>query len=103
MVMHVCMQPLACKAQLEARLSCKWWPKLRMQSCLTLMAQLEVTVQATSGPSTMVPVDKPSAGSELGVLAPHPQAGDLPPIGLSLRKSESLLDLVNQHLACVQG
>ena len=62
-----------------------------------------MSVQPTPGQSTMIPIDKASAGLETVQLPTSLQAGDLPPIGLSLRKSESLLDLVNQHLACVQG
>ena len=72
-------------------------------TCLPASAEVVVSVQPTLGQSTMIPIDKASAGLETVQLPTSLQAGDLPPIGLSLRKSESLLDLVNQHLACVQG
>ena len=48
----------------------------------------------------MIPIGEDSAQEEVNLPLGHHA---LPPIGLALRKSDSLLDLVNQHMACIQA
>ena len=57
-------------------------------------------VQTVLGSSRMIPINEECPAEEVS-LPTGPQT--LPPIGLALRKSASLLDLVNQHLACVEA
>ena len=57
-------------------------------------------MQTVLGHSRMIPVNEGGTPDDINLPM---SAQALPPIGLSLRKSLSLLNLVNHHLACSQA
>lgn len=66
-------------------------------SCSTMCPDLDRSLSLNNSSPNSVLEDLPTVGSLFSDCS-DPQHSSVPPIGLQLRKSESFLDLINEHL-----